>query len=179
MTNAKKIVNKVMIALLAVVMVVASLGFAASMLAADNNSSISMNTDVQAVSSEMDNNTGDVTVTEITTRNFGDYLIYIDFPAAKYKFFIDAKDFWASQNKDQCRISLKNMAGNSAVAYLEATVTFTRKTEKLDPMTQNSSGLEFTDYFYSGCGDIVTMFVEFEVVCEGYVYSDSRNFNKF
>ena len=49
MTNAKKIVNKVMIALLAVVMVVASLGFAASMLEADDNSGISMNTDVENV----------------------------------------------------------------------------------------------------------------------------------
>ena len=52
MTNAKKIVNKVMIALLAVVMVVASLGFAASMLEADDNSGISMNSDgIQTVSS--------------------------------------------------------------------------------------------------------------------------------
>ena len=112
MTNAKKIVNKVMIALLAVVMVVASLGFAASMLEADDNSGISMNTDVQAVSNVSSDENQEIV-------NSGD--LNIDFTAsvARADYNIEGtittvNGFLWTQDRLEIDVHVTDAYGNSA-----------------------------------------------------------------
>ena len=112
-----------MIALLAVVMVVASLGFAASMLEADDNSGISMNSDgIQTVSSEMDNNTGGAVPytfgRDIRTINVGGFDVNVDLDARDSGFFDDILVTYKTLDKTklqqfEIRVTFSHVDGES------------------------------------------------------------------